>query len=105
MYIFKNKKKYELKMCISFKDRLLGFMFKKNINKVLCFPECNSIHTFFMLNGIDVFMCDKDYKIIYIYKDLKPFKIILPKKNIKYVFECKKGLLDYKINEIINIKK
>ena len=103
MYIIDNKNKYEIKMCIKFKDRLLGLMFKKNIDKILCFPNCNSIHTFFMLNNIDVYMCDKDYNILYIYKNLKPFKIILPKNKVKYVFETKVDLFKFNTNNKINI--
>ena len=58
-------------------------MFKKNINYSLCFPKCNSIHTFFMFKNIDVIMTDKDYNILYMYKNLKPFRIVLPKKNAR----------------------
>lgn len=103
MYIIDNENKYKVKLCIKFKDRLLGLMFKKNIDEILCFPKCNSIHTFFMRSNIDVYMCDKDYKILYMYKNLKPFKIILPKKKVKYVFETKVDLLNYNINNKINI--
>ena len=104
MYIIDNKRKYKVKMCIKFKDRLLGLMFKKNINEILCFPKCNSIHTFFMFNNIDVYICDKDYNILYIYKNLKPFKIILPKKNVKYIFETKVDLLNFSIGNNIKMK-
>lgn len=37
--------------------RLKGFMFTKNIDKALLFDRCNSIHTFFMKENIDVIMC------------------------------------------------
>ena len=43
-----------MKVCTKFKDRLIGNMFKKNIQD-MCFPKCNSIHTFFMFKPIDVF--------------------------------------------------
>ena len=105
MYIIDNENKYKVKLCIKFKDRLLGLMFKKNIDEILCFPKCNSIHTFFMRSNIDVYMCDKDYKILYMYKNLKPFKIILPKTKVKSVFETKVNLFKFNINESINTKK
>ena len=104
MKIINNNIKYEVKSCIKFKDRLLGFMFKKDINKVLCFPKCNSIHTFFMLKDIDVIMTDKDFKILYIFKNLKPFKIVLPKKNVYYTFETKSSLFNIKLNEKLDVK-
>lgn len=76
----------EIKYCTNFIDRFKGLMFKKEITP-LCFPRCNSIHTFFMLKPIDVIMTDKNKKILYIYKNLKPWKVILPKKNAYYTYE------------------
>ena len=52
---------------------------EKNINRALLFDKCNSIHTFFMKENIDVIMCDEDNKILFYYKDLPRGKIILPK--------------------------
>lgn len=76
----------KIKYCTKFFDRLKGLMFKKNIIP-LCFPKCNSIHTFFMFKCIDIIMTDKDNKVLYIYRNLKPFRIILPKKNVYYTYE------------------
>ena len=104
MKIIKSKKCIELKYCNNFFNRFIGLMFKKNINTCLCFPRCNSIHTFFMLKPIDVIMTDKDYNIIYIFKNVKPFKIILPKKSVYYTFELPINKFEFKINEKIKIK-
>ena len=79
-------------------------MFKKNINYGLCFPKCNSIHTFFMKEKIDVIMTDIDYNILYIYKNLSPSKIILPKKKVYYTFEFPKGYFNFNINEKIKVQ-
>lgn len=68
-------------------------MLKKNIDYCLCFPKCNSIHTFFMLEPIDVVMTDKDNNILYTFENLLPNKIILPKKNVYYTYEFPKGTL------------
>ena len=86
----------EIRYCKSFKSRLMGFMFKKNFDYALCFPKCNSIHTFFMREAIDIYMTDKDYNIIYIKKNLKPWRIILPKKGVYYTFEFPINKVDYK---------
>ena len=75
---------YEAK---SFKDRLFGLMFKKNINYCLLFNKCNSIHTFFMKENIDVVMTDKNNKILYIKKNMKKNRIILPKKGVYKTYE------------------
>ena len=93
-----------MKTCIKFKDRLIGNMFKKDIID-MCFPKCNSIHTFFMLNSIDVYMTDKNNKILYIYKRLKPCKVILPKKNVYFTYETEVDKYDFKVNEIFKEKK
>ena len=87
MYIIKDNKKIKIKECKNIFNRFLGLMFKKNINYGLCFPKCSSIHTFFMFNKIDVIMTDENYNILYIFSNLKPNKIILPKKGVYYTFE------------------
>ena len=79
-------------------------MLKSKIDCCLCFPKCNSIHTFFMLKPIDVVMTDKNYNIIYIYKKLKPYNIILPKKNVYYTFELPINLFNFKIREKIKVE-
>ncbi len=94
-----------VKLCSNFKNRLLGLMFKKEkIDYCLCFPKCNSIHTFFMKQNIDVFMTNKNNKVIYIIKNLKPWKLILPKKDVYYTYEFSTGLVDYKVGDIITKK-
>ena len=93
-----------MKICKTFKERLFGNMFKNNIID-MCFPNCNSIHTFFMKKPIDVYMTDKNKKILYIYKNFKPYKVILPKKNVYYTFETDVNNYNFKINDIFNEKK
>lgn len=101
MKIIYNNEEFEVKICDNFKNRLLGLMFKKEINYGLCFPKCNSIHTFFMKQNIDIFMTDKNNKVIYKKNNLKPFKIILPKKNVYYTYEFSINRVDFEIGEII----
>ena len=104
MYIIKNNEQLEIKVCNNIFNRFMGFMFKKKINYGLCFPKCNSIHTFFMFESIDVIMTDKDYNILYTYKNLKPNKIILPKKNVYYTFELPTNKFNFNINEKVKVK-
>lgn len=77
----------KMKECITFSDRLFGFMFKRNFKHGLKFSNCNSIHTFFMLENIDVVMCDKNNNILYTFNNLKPCRIILPRKNVFITYE------------------
>ena len=104
MQLIYNAKSIDLYECKSFFSRLKGFMFTKNIDKALLFDRCNSIHTFFMKENIDVIMCDNDNKVLFVYKDLTKNKIILPKKEVRKVFETPSGYFDIKINERMMIK-
>jgi len=97
-----NDNEINVKMCKSFFSRLFGLMFKNNFDYGLIFPNCNSIHTFFMRKNIDVIMTDIDGNILHVYKDLKPNKIILPKKNVYYTLEFPSNKVDI---DKVDIKK
>lgn len=103
MKLIYDNKEIELIECVSFYSRLKGFMFKRNINNALLFNNCNSIHTFFMKENIDVIMCDKDNNILYFYKDLKKNKIIFPKNNVYKVIETPSNYFNIKKNTKIEI--
>lgn len=90
MLNFNNLKVKEAK---SFKDRLFGLMFKKDINYCLLFRNCKSIHTFFMLDKIDVVATDKNDNIIKVYKEVKPCRIIIAPKKTKNIYELPKKTL------------
>ena len=45
------------------------------------------IVVFFMKENIDVILTDKDDYIVKIYYNVKPNRIILPKKNVYYTYE------------------
>lgn len=93
-----------IKECIKFKDRFLGLMLKKNINTGYLFPKCNSIHTFFMKENIDVIFLDKDNTILYIYNNLSPWKIIFYKRKVYSVLELPmNSSKSLKINQKIKI--
>lgn len=77
----------------SFRDRLMGLMFKKNINYGLLFNNCKSIHTFFMKEEIDVVATDEKDNIIKEYKNLKPWKILFAPKGTKNIYELPKKTL------------
>ena len=100
-----NDKYIELNECKTFFNRLRGFMFTKTIDKALLFENCNSIHTFFMFNSIDVILCDNDNKVLYYYKDFKRNRIILPKRNVVKVYETPASYFDIKVNEYVEVIK
>lgn len=100
-----DNKEITLVECKSFFSRFRGFMLKRNINISLLFDHCNSIHTFFMLEKIDVIFCDENNNILYFYKDLGPNKIILPKKGVKKVYEVQAGYFDIKVHNKLEVKE
>lgn len=88
-------KRIEVELCNTFKKRLLGFMFQKNkITTGKCFPNCNSIHTFFMFQKIDLLLCDKNQRIIEIKQNFPVNKVLLPIKNAYYVYELPLGSIN-----------
>lgn len=88
--MYTNSKK--IKEAKTFFQKLKGLMFKKNFDYILKF-KTNGIHTFFMKTKIDVVLTDKNGKILYIYKSLKPNRIILPKKHVTYTYEMPEGFV------------
>lgn len=104
MKLIYNNKSINLTECITFFERFKGFMLQKNINKALLFNHCNSIHTFFMKEPIDVIMCNKENIILHYYKNLKKNKIILPKHGVYKTIELPVNYFEFKEKEGIEIK-
>ena len=102
--ILVGKKDIDIKMCNKFFSKLIGLMFKRNFNYGLCFKRCNSIHTFFMREKIDVIMTDKNNKVLYVYNNLKKYRIILPKRKVYYTYEIPCNNNIYKINDYLQFK-
>lgn len=59
----------------SFFTRFIGLMFQKKLPPAtgLLLEPCSSVHMCFMVFAIDVVYLDKDYKIIHVVKNLKPW--------------------------------
>jgi uncharacterized membrane protein (UPF0127 family) len=75
--------------------RMQGLMFTKELNNYdgLLLRPGNSIHTFFMLINIDVIFLDKNYKVIKVIYDLKPWRMTRIYFNAFQVLEMKAGTL------------
>lgn len=76
-------KKIEIKTANSFRTRLMGLMGQKDIDYGIIFPHCNSIHTFFMKEPIDVIGLNNENQVIYIYHSVPKNKIIKVTGNMK----------------------
>ena len=77
----------------NFFTRLVGLTFKKNITYGLLFKNCKSIHTFFMLEEIDVIATDNNDNIVKEYKNVKPWRILIAPKDTKNIYELPKNTL------------
>jgi hypothetical protein len=80
--------------------RIKGLMFtKKPQTLVLVSPNQSitdsSIHMWFMRQPIDVIWLNKDFKVVDLYENARPwaFKIFRPKLSAKYVVECPIGTI------------
>lgn len=83
MYLKTNNKTYEIIKAETFYQRLIGLMGKKNIDFGMLFPQCNSIHTYFMKENIDIIGLDENNEVIYKYENLNKNRIIRINNNIK----------------------
>ena len=53
--------------------------------------NCKIIHSFFMKFSFDAIFLDKNFQVIAIYSDFKPFRISKFHKKAKFVLELPKG--------------
>lgn len=90
-----------IKYADTFFKRFKGLMFVRNFDYILKL-KCNGIHTFFMKVNIDVILTDKNSKVLYIYRNLKPWKIVLPKKGVVFTYEMPAGFLkNVMVNQVL----
>jgi len=86
------------KIADNFVLRILGLLPYKTLseNEGLLLKPSNSIHTFFMRMTIDVIFIDKNNKIIKIYHEVKPFRILPIHLNSRCVIETAGGICKMK---------
>ena len=80
----------------SFRQRLVGLLGHSHLDSdsTLWIARCNSIHTWFMRFAIDVVFVDKQLKIQSIHKNVRPWRMTLPKRSADSVFEFAAGTLE-----------
>lgn len=71
-----NKQIIPIETALHFSTRFKGLMGKKNIQYGMLFPACNSIHTFFMKEEIDVVGLNQNNEVIFIERNCQKNKII-----------------------------
>lgn len=84
----------------SFFARMKGLMFTKKPQTLVLVAQSQSvsntsIHMWFMRQAIDVIWLDREFKVVGLYENAKPwaFKLFKPKVAAKYVVECPVGTI------------
>lgn len=86
--VTENKKYNDIYVAESFFERLKGLMFVPEQKSFkLLIKNCNSVHTCFMNFPITIVCLNKEMKAVKIIKNIKPFRFILPLKNVKHILE------------------
>lgn len=77
------------KVAKGFFERFFGLMGRKNLSSkdVLIFPNCNSIHTFFMREQIDVIFVSATGMVTKVFISLKPWRFLWPQKKAAHCIE------------------
>lgn len=92
----------DVKVAENFFTRSIGLLLRQKLfaNEGLIIKPCCSIHTFFMRFKIDVLFVNKEKKIIALYENVKPYRILPIHPTSHYVIELAAGCIFSK-----NIKK
>lgn len=94
-----NGNNYEIIVANTFYKRLTGLIGKTNIDFGMLFPKCNSIHTYFMKENIDIIGLDENNEVIYKYENLSKNRVIKINYDIK-----KTSILELPTHASENIK-
>ncbi len=84
----------ELQVAQDLNSRTWGLMFKKDFSPSagLLIKRCNSIHTCFMNFSIDCIFLDRNFKVVSIKENVKPWRFVLPQWGASQVVELKGGV-------------
>lgn len=89
----------KMKIASSFFDKLIGLMFRKKMHGFDCLliKHCKSIHTCFMRYSIDVVFVNKNFEVIKVISNMKPWRFTRLFFTAAHVFEFQGGSLDSKL--------
>lgn len=104
-YEFKTEKNIVIGKNVKFANnmfsRMKGLMFSSEMDgfDALLITPCNSIHTFFMNYPIDIIFLNKEYKVIKIIKNIKPWRLTGIYFKATQVLEFMGGTLNESLQE------
>ena len=96
----------KVKIANTFPKKLIGLMFKINIDYGLLIPNSKSNHTFNMRENIDVILLDSNFMVLMINRNVKKNKIInfYTKEKHPYILELPEGASKkIKVLDVIDI--
>lgn len=90
----------DLKMVDTFFGRLRGLLATTSLKEGsgIILKPCTQIHTFFMLYSIDVIFVDKDFKVLNVIENMKPWRISALLLKSLYAVELPSGTLKGSVN-------
>ncbi|WP_413559727.1 DUF192 domain-containing protein [Bdellovibrio sp. HCB209] len=97
-----------LEVAETMQTRGVGLLGRSSLaeDQALWILRCNSIHTFFMKFAIDCVFVDKNLKVKAIYKDVKPWRLVLPVWGARSVIEMASGVsskLNISVGDQLNV--
>ena len=98
----------QIKKAITFKEKLLGLMFKKTFKDNLLLQNCSSIHTFWMRFSIDIICLNKKNVIIQIIRNIRPYHIFIAPKGTNSIIETQNNINsfnNFKVGNQLTLKE
>lgn len=91
----------KVKLANSFLTRLKGLMFSNDLPDCdgLLISPCNSIHTFFMNYSLDIIYMTKDFEVVKVIKNIKPWRMTRMYLKAFQVLEMKSGSLKIDLSQ------
>ncbi|MDD3850908.1 MAG: DUF192 domain-containing protein [Firmicutes bacterium] len=89
-----------------FWPKFWGLQFRKSIpDDFACIIlGCNSIHTCFMRFDLDAVFVDREWRVLKVYRGLRPFRVIPVVKGAHAVIELKSGIRCIKPGQVLELK-
>lgn len=79
---------------MSFRDRLIGLMGRRNLDNIrMLFPNCSQVHTCFMLGPIDLVFLDIERRVVHVRERVEPWRFISGGSDCRAVMELPPGFV------------
>jgi hypothetical protein len=77
----------------TFGRRLRGLLGRDRLEagEAMLFERARQVHTFGMRFALDVVFCDDDWRVLYVVRELRPWRVTKIVRNARYVIELPAG--------------